>query len=97
MAANKPPRQKQHQQQQFEPQQEPLPALAEEPPTSRLCIKNIPKYLPEQRLKDHFSVKGQVTDIKILKTRSAAAAGWPQPQSKPQHGSSGTWLQDFEL
>jgi multiple RNA-binding domain-containing protein 1 len=45
------------------------PALPGDPPTSRLCIKNIPKYLPEQRLKDHFSTKGQVTDVKILKAR----------------------------
>jgi multiple RNA-binding domain-containing protein 1 len=37
--------------------------------TSRLCVKNIPKHLTEQRLKEHFSARGQVTDVKILKTR----------------------------
>lgn len=39
--------------------------------TSRLCVKNIPKYLDEKRLKEHFCAKGQVTDVKILKTRFA--------------------------
>jgi multiple RNA-binding domain-containing protein 1 len=67
MAAQKPPRLKQ--QQPPEQQAEPQPFMAEEPPTSRLCIKNIPKYVAEQRLKAHFAAKGQVTDIKILKTR----------------------------
>lgn len=49
--------------QQQQPQQQP------EQQTSRLCVKNIPKYLTEQRLKDHFAAKGQVTDVKVLKTR----------------------------
>jgi len=40
-----------------------------EEPTSRLCVKNIPKYLNEKRLKDHFATKGAVTDVKILKTK----------------------------
>lgn len=37
--------------------------------TSRLCIKNIPKYMTEARLKEHFAVKGEVTDVKVLKTK----------------------------
>lgn len=44
-------------------------AAAHNEATSRLCVKNIPKYLDEKRLKEHFSAKGQVTDVKILKTR----------------------------
>ncbi|KAI8464256.1 MAG: hypothetical protein J3K34DRAFT_441137, partial [Monoraphidium minutum] len=40
-----------------------------EEPTSRLCVKNIPKYATEKRLKEHFAAKGAVTDVKILKTR----------------------------
>jgi multiple RNA-binding domain-containing protein 1 len=36
---------------------------------SRLCIKNIPKYLNETRLKEHFGSKGEVTDVKILRTK----------------------------
>ena len=47
---------------------------AEAPPvleeaSSRLCVKNIPKYVTEKRLKEHFAAKGAVTDIKILKTK----------------------------
>jgi hypothetical protein len=42
-----------------------------EEPTSRLCVKNLPKHLTEKRLKDHFATKGAVTDVKILKTRCA--------------------------
>jgi multiple RNA-binding domain-containing protein 1 len=36
--------------------------------TSRLIIKNLPKYLSEQRLRDIFSQKGEVTDVKIMRT-----------------------------
>ena len=41
--------------------------------TSRLCIKNLPKHVNEARLKDHFSAKGEVTDVKVLRTRCAPA------------------------
>jgi multiple RNA-binding domain-containing protein 1 len=36
---------------------------------SRLCVKGIPKYVNEARLKEFFSAKGEVTDVKVLKTR----------------------------
>ncbi|KAL5730232.1 hypothetical protein ACHQM5_003080 [Ranunculus cassubicifolius] len=36
---------------------------------SRLCVKNIPEYVSISRLKDHFSQKGQVTDVKLLRTK----------------------------
>ena len=39
------------------------------PPTSRLCVKNLPKYLDEAKLKAHFAAKGEVTDVKILRTK----------------------------
>ncbi len=42
---------------------------AAEQPTSRLCVKNLPKYTTEDALKKMFSVKGEVTDIKIIRTR----------------------------
>lgn len=42
------------------------------PACSRLCIKNLPKHVTEKRLRDHFTVKGEVTDVKILKTRQGA-------------------------
>jgi multiple RNA-binding domain-containing protein 1 len=55
------------QQQQAGPAETAAPA--QDVATSRLCIKNLPKHLTEQRLREHFSAKGQVTDVKILKTR----------------------------
>lgn len=38
-------------------------------PSSRLCVKNIPKYVDEKRLREFFSTKGDVTDVKILRTK----------------------------
>lgn len=38
-------------------------------PTSRICIKNLPKQADENRLREHFSAKGEVTDAKIMRTR----------------------------
>jgi multiple RNA-binding domain-containing protein 1 len=35
--------------------------------TTRLIIKNIPKHITEDRLRQHFSSKGVVTDAKIMK------------------------------
>mmetsp|Transcript_3809 Transcript_3809/g.4468 ORF Transcript_3809/g.4468 Transcript_3809/m.4468 type:complete len:747 (+) Transcript_3809:208-2448(+) len=44
--------------------------------TSRLCVKNIPKYVDEEQLKKHFHTcfktsgsSGVITDVKILKTK----------------------------
>ncbi|GIL52539.1 hypothetical protein Vafri_8379 [Volvox africanus] len=42
---------------------------AEVPPSSRLCVKNFPKYVDEARLKEFFSAKGEVTDVKVLRTK----------------------------
>ncbi len=39
------------------------------PPSSRLCVKNLPKYVDEARLRDFFSGKGEVTDVKVLRTK----------------------------
>ncbi|XP_073154401.1 uncharacterized protein [Henckelia pumila] len=36
---------------------------------SRLCAKNLPKYVTEDRLREFFSQKGEVTDAKIMRTR----------------------------
>ncbi|KAG1656825.1 hypothetical protein FOA52_008459 [Chlamydomonas sp. UWO 241] len=38
-------------------------------PSSRICIKNVPKYVEEKRLREHFAAKGEVTDVKLLRTR----------------------------
>ena len=52
---------------------EPYPYYGEDqepaPPSSRLCVKNIPKHLKDDRLREHFAARGEVTDVKILKTR----------------------------
>lgn len=46
--------------------------------TSRLCVKNLPKYATEKRIKDHFAEKGLITDAKLVKTRCAeqCVVGW---------------------
>ncbi|MEW5307700.1 MAG: hypothetical protein WDW36_010078 [Sanguina aurantia] len=47
-------------------------SAAQPPPptaTSRLCVKNFPKYVDEARLREHFAAKGDVTDVKIMRTR----------------------------
>ena len=47
--------------------------------TSRLIVKNIPTYLTEDKLRDHFSKFGTVTDAKIMtknnKSRQFAFVG----------------------
>ncbi|KAH7293538.1 hypothetical protein KP509_28G030000 [Ceratopteris richardii] len=35
---------------------------------SRLCVKGLPVYLSEDRLRDHFSACGEITDVKIIRT-----------------------------
>ena len=37
--------------------------------TSRLCVKGLPKYVSEARLREHFSAKGEVTDAKVVRSR----------------------------
>ena len=41
--------------------------------TSRLIVKGLPKYADEKRLKDHFSTHGQVTDVKVMRTREGVS------------------------
>ncbi|XP_072969704.1 multiple RNA-binding domain-containing protein 1 [Typha angustifolia] len=36
---------------------------------SRLCVKNLPKYVNEDRLREFFSQKGVVTDAKVMRTK----------------------------
>jgi len=57
---------------------EPFPYYGEDdepaPPSSRLCVKNVPKHLVDSaRLREHFARQGEVTDCKILKTRCERA------------------------
>ncbi|KAK3020233.1 hypothetical protein RJ639_045469 [Escallonia herrerae] len=35
---------------------------------SRICVKNLPKYVAEDRLREFFSQKGEVTDAKLMRT-----------------------------
>jgi multiple RNA-binding domain-containing protein 1 len=37
-------------------------------------VKNIPKHMKEDRLRQHFGQRGEVTDVKIMKT-----AYYPSP------------------
>ncbi|KAI6674139.1 hypothetical protein NL676_002045 [Syzygium grande] len=35
---------------------------------SRICVKNLPSYVEEDRLRDLFSQKGEVKDVKLMRT-----------------------------
>lgn len=45
------------------------------PPTSRICVKNLPKYVDDRRLRDQFAAKGEVTDAKVMRTRCEGGDG----------------------
>lgn len=36
---------------------------------SRICVKNLPKHVVEDRLREFFSQKGEVTDAKLMRTK----------------------------
>ncbi|ONK55952.1 uncharacterized protein A4U43_C10F2630 [Asparagus officinalis] len=36
---------------------------------SRICVKNLPKYANEDRIRDFFSRKGEITDAKLMRTK----------------------------
>ncbi|XP_061352863.1 multiple RNA-binding domain-containing protein 1-like [Gastrolobium bilobum] len=36
---------------------------------SRICVKNLPKYVAEDRLREFFSQKGEITDVKLMRTK----------------------------
>ncbi|RKP05986.1 hypothetical protein THASP1DRAFT_19051, partial [Thamnocephalis sphaerospora] len=35
---------------------------------SRIIVKNLPRYLKEDRLRDHFAAQGEVTDVRLMRT-----------------------------
>ena len=37
--------------------------------SSRICVKNLPKYATEQSVREHFTKAGDVTDVKVLRTK----------------------------
>ena len=41
--------------------------------SSRLIVKNLPKYVDEKRLKEHFGSHGEVTDCKVMRTREGSS------------------------
>lgn len=36
---------------------------------SRVCVKNIPRYITDEKLREHFASRGEVTDAKVIKTK----------------------------
>ncbi|KAB1210487.1 Multiple RNA-binding domain-containing protein 1 [Morella rubra] len=40
-----------------------------QPLGSRICVKNLPKYVAEDRLRELFSQKGEITDAKLMRTK----------------------------
>lgn len=57
------------------PDQAALPAPEQEP-SSRICVKNLPKYVDDVRLREHFSAKGEVTDAKVMRSRCEPRRRW---------------------
>lgn len=45
---------------------------------SRIIVKNLPKYLNEDRFKDHFSTYSgkQITDIRLVRSKSGKFRGF---------------------
>ncbi|KAF3944314.1 hypothetical protein CMV_029201 [Castanea mollissima] len=37
---------------------------------TRICVKNLPKYVVEDRLRELFSQKGEITDAKLMRTKN---------------------------
>ena len=41
--------------------------------TSRVCVKGLPKNFTDERLREHFAVKGEVTDAKVVRSKCAVS------------------------
>ncbi len=39
--------------------------------TSRVCVKGLPKQFSDDKLREHFGTKGEVTDAKIVRCKCA--------------------------
>ncbi|CAJ2657206.1 unnamed protein product [Trifolium pratense] len=37
---------------------------------SRICVRNLPKYVVEDRLRQLFSEKGEITEVKLMRTKN---------------------------
>lgn len=40
---------------------------------TRIIVKNLPKYIDQQRFREHFAERGDVTDVKLLRTKCVPA------------------------
>ncbi|KAI9505196.1 Multiple RNA-binding domain-containing protein 1 [Coemansia spiralis] len=38
--------------------------------SSRIVVKNLPKYITEERFRNHFGTKGEITDVKLIYNKS---------------------------
>ncbi len=41
--------------------------------TSRVCVKGLPKQFSDDKLREHFGIKGEVTDAKVVRCKCASA------------------------
>lgn len=58
----------------------------------RLCVKNLPRYATEARLRESFASQGEVTDVKLLKTRYVRRPAPPLPPPLPPSHRTGLAL-----
>jgi len=40
--------------------------------TSRVCVKGLPKQFSDDKLREHFGIKGEVTDAKVVCCKCAS-------------------------
>eukprot|EP00250_Pteridium_aquilinum_P028386 c37063_g1_i1 orf=72-917(+) len=55
---------------------------------SRVCVKGLPSYLTEDRLKEHFSATGEVTDVKIIRTSDGRSRQFAFVGYRTEHEAS---------
>ncbi|KAL9247877.1 hypothetical protein vseg_021259 [Gypsophila vaccaria] len=56
---------------------------------SRICVKNLPKYVTEDRLKEFFSQKGEVTDAKLMRTSDGKSRQFAFVGYRTEHEAQG--------
>lgn len=54
--------------------------------TSRIIVKNLPKHVTDKRLREHFAQKGDITDVKLMKTPCVpASVSWWDSHAHVSH------------
>lgn len=43
--------------------------------SSRIIVKNLPKQTTDQRLREHFAQKGEITDVRLMYTQYVLSVG----------------------